>query len=216
MGKTFSFDKERIINWSNDISNYLNGSTDSIQSCSLKFSEQLQKLVQPGVWTGAAASKNYMTFVDTHDRFVALINSFGNTYEEQMKKIISRVSEIDEISVDGTLLKIFGPLNFEQLKTLSSQNINKSIIEYDYDALDSINTTLNSIYGDLLFIKKELTIRLEQLNDGSSLWDGQAAEVAKNELLTVLNFNMDKVVESLYLCMDNIGQAMDNAKAINM
>ena len=73
----FAYNPEAAKSWSSSIIEFLNGGSDSVGACSKKFSEQIEKLVQPNVWTGAAAAKNYQNFLETHQSLIKFINDFG-------------------------------------------------------------------------------------------------------------------------------------------
>ena len=72
----FAYNPDAAKSWANSVVNYLNGGSESVSACSRRFSEQIEKLVQPNVWTGAAAAKNYQNFMDTHQAMIKFINSF--------------------------------------------------------------------------------------------------------------------------------------------
>ena len=218
MKEKITIDPQRFKVWVNEMSDYLNGGADSVYNCSMKFNEQLQKLVQPNVWTGPAAAENYRNFIDTHNHMVNFINDFAEILKNEIHNVSSKVSklELTGLEVNSSMLNVFGSLNYNQLKTLSEENVNKSIISYDYNAIVSISESLKHILGDLDAVKNSLISRAEMINDGSGMWDGKLASNAKEILLGMLHTNIEKIMENLNICIDNIRMAADDAKNINL
>ena len=210
----FAYDPNATKAWANRVVNYLNGGTESISNISRKFNEQIENLVQPNVWTGAAASKNYQNFLETHQALVNFSNSFGQAFEESMNAINKSVSnlEISNLGSDSNVSTSFGTLTFDQLSALSQENINKNVVRYDYAKIINIGSNLNSIYNSLEQVYSGLESKINELNNGSSIWDGDAAENAKRTLLNTLKTNMDKVLESLRVCINNIKNAAEAAQ----
>lgn len=212
---TFSYDPNAAKAWANSILNYLNGGSESISVCSRKFNEQTEKLVQPNVWTGPAALKNYQDFLETHQALVRFVNSFGEAFEQAMNSINTSVSNLEIANAGGvgnSISSNFGSLSFEQLTNLSQENINKDVVRYDYVTITSIGSALNNIYGTLESVNTSLNNKINELNNGSSIWDGNAAEKAKETLSETLRSNMSKVLEALNICIKNIQEAAEAAE----
>lgn len=210
----FAYDPNATKTWADGVVNYLNGGVDSISNISKKFNEQIENLVQPNVWTGAAASKNYQNFLETHQALVNFSNSFGQAFEESMNSINRSVSnlEVSNLGTDSNVSSSFGTLTFDQLNALSQENINKDVVRYDYATIINIGSNLNTIYNSLEQVYAGLENKINELNNGSSIWDGDAAENAKQTLLNTLKTNMDKVLESLNVCISNIKTAAEAAQ----
>ncbi len=212
----FAYDPEKAKSWANNIVNYLNGGAESISACSKKFNEQTEKLVQPNVWTGPAALKNYNDFLETHQALVKFVNSFGEAFEQAINSVNASVSQLEIANAGGVTNSIsstFGSLSFAQLTTLSQENINKEVVRYDYATISSIGTALNSILSSLESINTSLNNKINELNNGSSIWDGNAAENAKETLSNTLKTNMSAVIEALNVCIKNIAAAAEAAQA---
>ena len=210
----FAYNPDAAKSWANSVVNYLNGGSESVSSCSRRFSEQIEKLVQPNVWTGAAASKNYQNFMETHQAMIRFINAFGEAFESAMNEINKSVAnlEIANLGTDTNVSSKFGSLSYEQITALSTENINKEIVRYDYATITSIGSALNSIVGELEGVKIGLTNKINELNNGSAIWDGNAAEAAKESLRSTLENNMKAVLAGLQVCIKNIQGAAEAAQ----
>lgn len=210
----FAYDPEAAKAWANKVVEYLNGGSESVSACSKKFSEQIEKLVQPNVWTGAAASKNYQNFLETHQALINFVNNFGNAFQEAMNSVNASVAnlEVANLGADTNVSSTFGTLSYDQLTQLSQENINKDVVRYDYATISGIGNALNSIYSSLESINSSLSSKINELNNGSSIWDGNAAESAKENLSSTLKTNMDKVMEALNVCIKNISTAAEAAQ----
>lgn len=210
----FAYDPSAAKTWANAIINYINGGAVSISSVSKRFDEQIEALIQPNVWTGDAASKNYQNFLDTHQALVNFSNSFGQAFEESMNSVNTSVSnlEISNLGTDSNVSS-FGGLSFEQLKALTPATIATDVVRYDYAKISGIGEKLNTIQSDLDSIYKLLESKINELDSGSSIWDGDAAGSAKTTLLTTLKNNMDAVMENLTICISNIRTAAEAAEA---
>ncbi len=210
----FAYNPEAVKAWANSVVNYLNGGSESVSSCSRRFSEQIEKLVQPNVWTGAAAAKNYQNFMETHQAMIKFINSFGEAFEGAMNSINASVAqlEIANLGVDTNVASKFGSLSYEQISALSAENINKEVVRYDYATIISIGSALNSIVQELEGVKTGLNSKINELNNGSAIWDGNAAESSKESLLATLENNMKAVLEGLQVCINNISGAAEAAQ----
>lgn len=205
----FAYDPSAAKAWANGIVEYLNGGSESVNACSKKFNEQVEKLVQPNVWTGAAASKNYQNFMEVHNALISFTNSFGEAFEESMNSINTAVAnlEIANLGADTNVSSTFGSLTYDQLTALSEQNIDKEVVRYNYDVIISIGEALTSIESTLESVYEGLKNKINILNNGSSVWDGEGAESSKTNLLNVLDTNMTKIKEGLSVCIKNISEA---------
>lgn len=211
----FAYNPEAAKSWANAVVNYLNGGAESVEGVSKKFNEQIEKLVQPNVWTGTAALQNYQNFLDTHQALVNFINGFGQTFEEAMNELNKSVAQLETSNLGNAsgISSSFGTLTYNQLSALSQENINKDVVRYDYATIQGIGTALNGILSSLTTINERLVSEINKLNNGSSIWDGNAAESAKESLSTTLKNNMDKVIEALNVCIKNISGAAEAAQA---
>lgn len=210
----FAYNPESMKTWANTVVNYLNGGSESIESVSKKFNLQIEKLVQPNVWTGPAALQNYQNFLETHQALVNFINGFGRVFEESMNELNKNVQQLETSNLGNAsgIASSFGTLSYNQLSALSEENINKDIVRYDYATIQGIGSELNSILTTLESINERLISEINKLNNGSSIWDGNAAESAKESLSSTLKNGMDKVVETLNICIKNISGAAEAAQ----
>lgn len=210
----FAYNPVTVSSWSKEVLNKLNGETESVNECSKKFNEQIEKLVQPNVWTGAAASQNYQNFMETHQALITFVNKFGMAFEEAMNSVNKSVNELEVANLgrDTNVLETFGTLNYNQISALSEENINKDVVRYDYAAIIDIGNVLNQIKGTLEKVSESLKVKINELDNGTSMWDGEAAEKSKERLQQTLSTNMQKVFESLNVCISNITAAAKDAE----
>ena len=206
----FRYDPARINSWSNKIARYLD---ENIASCSKKFSEQMDLLAQPNVWTGAAAAKNYINFTETQAALIKFINSFGTAFQEAMVSVNENVAEL-EVSNLGTNTNVAGSLNlsYNNLETNVPETIRQEAVVYDYSTIIEIGSSLNTIKGELTEVYSNLKTEISYVNDNSGLWDGNAAASAREQLESTLTTNMDAVLENLEVCINNISKAAQNAQ----
>ena len=62
MSNMFIFNPAEVRTWAGRVLNNFNGGdSNTAIGCSKEFGQQLEKLVQPNVWTGDAAKKNCVT-----------------------------------------------------------------------------------------------------------------------------------------------------------
>ncbi len=213
----FAYDPARLKDWAGKVLDYLNGEDNSVKKCSTNFNAQIEVLVQPNVWTGAAAAKNYHDFLTTHEAMINFINEFGAAFENSMNDLNATVSnlEISNLGADTNVAGTFGTLNYDQLSALSEQNINKDITTYDYNSINNISEELNKILVQLEQVKSDLINKINELDNGDKMWDGDSAAAAKEQLNAVLNPNMSKIFDSLNVCISNIKTASENARAVD-
>lgn len=200
--------------WADSVVAYLNGENNSIYACSKKFDEQIEKLVQPNVWTGSAAAQNYLNFMEMHQSLINFTNSFGAAFGEAMNSVSKNITslEVSNLGSDTNVSTTFGELTYSQLSELSEENINKEEVRYDYATITSIGSELSKIETLLEEVTGKLKSKIEELNSGASIWDGDAAENAKENLLNVVDTNMTTVTESLQICISNISAAAEAAQ----
>ena len=209
----FTFDPEGVRVWCNNIIECLNGDFNSVKCCSKKLDEQLEILIQPNVWTGEAAYENYQKFLETHQSLLNFVNRFGIAFEESMNEISRGVVNLESISEDNK--NNFGRLSFSQISELSMLNVKKDVVTYDYVQISNVCFTLKSILLELEAINNNMNKKLDELNNGSGIWDGEAAENAKQLLSSILKNNMKIVFDNLNCCINNISIAAENAKLVD-
>ena len=206
----FTYDPERVRTWSKSIVESLNGADNSINSCSKKLSAQIAELVQPNVWTGQAAAQNYQNFLTAHQSMINFINHFGESFKNSMNKVNQSISSLE---ADANVS--FGSLDYDQIRLLSEENVNTSFVRYDYNKIIQIGLVLDNINVDLQNINNILINKLNELNNSTGMWDGEAAEFVKEELIDILRTNMAKIYDNLNICIKNIKEAAISAQAID-
>ena len=209
----FAYNPESAKTWANNVVEFLNGGSESVNACSRRFSEQIEKLVQPNVWTGTAASANYHNFMDTHQALISFVNAFGNAFEDSMNTLTHNVAQLEEINLGDTSVDAtFGKLTYDQVSSLAEQNIDKEVVRYNYDVIESIGEALNDVHDMLNNVFEQLSNLIGKLNSGEEIWDGDAAESAKETLTKTLRNNYTNVSDTLAICIGNIKTAAANAK----
>ena len=160
----FAYNPDSARTWANSVVNYLNGGGESVSACSKQFNEQVEKLVQPNVWTGSAAAQNYQNFMDTHNALIKFINSFGDSFQEAMNSVNKSVANLEtsNLGVDTNVSSAFGNLSYDQLATLSEENVNKSEVRYDYATISSIGSALKNIESSLENIHTGLKSKIQE------------------------------------------------------
>ena len=87
--------------------------------------------------------------------------------------------------------------------------------ERDMGALKLQLKELNEALAVMQTNQAELAGKMEELNDGTGLWDGSAALNAREDLSDLLKTNMDKIFEKLDICIGNIELALENSKSVD-
>ena len=207
----FEYDGKEVNAWANTIIKYLE---EDVASCSKKFNEQIERLIQPKVWKGAAAARNYHDFMETHNALLTFINSFGTAFQDVMIAVNKGVAslEIANLGKDTNVGSSLS-LNYSQHNALTEENIGKEKEVYDYATIQDIGGNLNHIRVSLNDVYSNMKTKIAEINNGSGFWEGNAAEKAKDELTTTLTTNMDKVLECLEKCISNITKSGENAQA---
>lgn len=211
----FAYDPTAVSRWANEVISYLKEGSNSIEGCSKKFGEQMEKLVQPNVWTGTAAKQNYQNFLECHKALVVFTDSFGAAFQESMTKINANVGALEAANLGiSEATNSFGSLDYTQLSALAEDNIDVStnVIRYDYATIADIGSNLKSINTTLGEVKDSLISKINELNNGTSIWDGDAAENNRQELTRVINENMNKAIPLLETCIANISNAAEAAQ----
>lgn len=214
----FTYNQENIKAWSTNIMNYLNGSDHSFGTCSKKFTEQIDNLAKPNVWTGDAAKANFNDFLDTQKAFKAFTDSFGASYQEAMNNLRSYVAQLEtsNLGTSGSITDAIGEISYTQLSTLSASSITTDHVTYDYNEIANISNNLNEIKSTLDEVYAGLKGEIEKIGEGSEIWGGSGAESSKQNLLDVLTKNMDVINANLDRCIGNIKTAAANAQQLDI
>ena len=214
----FTYNQANIKAWSTNIMNYLNGGDSSFETCSRKFTEQIDNLAKPNVWTGAAAQANFNDFLETQKAFKAFADSFGSGYQQAMNALRSNVANLEQSNL-GTTASItdsIGDISYTSLSDLSASVITTDHVTYDYNEIVSISNNLSNIKGILDEIYSKLQSEISRIGEGSDIWGGSGAETSKQNLLDVLSKNMEVVNANLERCISNIKTAADNAQQLDI
>ncbi len=215
---TIIYDSARMKQWSNEVIGLIDGTNggDSIKNCADKFYAQIEVLVQPNVWTGAAAVKNYNDFKATYNTLIDFSNEFGKDFGDAMEKIAKNINslELANLGSDTSVSSTFGDVTLANLDEMTNQNIAKEIVTYDYDKISAISTELDAIKISLENVKKSLMDKIAKIdNDSDMLWEGNAAGEFKSIILNCVNTNMPDIINGLDRCISNIKTAGENAQA---
>lgn len=214
----FTYNQENIKAWSTNIMNYLNGSDHSFGTCSKKFTEQIDNLAKPNVWTGDAAKANFNDFLDTQKAFKAFTDSFGAAYQDAMNNLRNYVAQLEtnNLGSSTSITDAIGEIGYTQLSTLSASSITTDHVTYDYNEIANISNNLNEIKSTLVEVYADLKTEVEKIGEGSDIWGGSGAETSKQNLLDVLTKNMDVINANLDRCIGNIKTAADNAQQLDI
>lgn len=211
----FQYDPSLAKNWSQAVVNYLDGDGESVRVCSQKFSQQMEVLVQPNVWTGSAAYQNYQNFMETHNAMIKFINQFGMAFEEAMQSVTTSIQELEvsNLGKNTNVSSTFGTLNYQQISELAEANINQEHVTYDYAQIMTIGENLKAIRSSLDSIVSSLKSKINELASGAGIWEGDAATSARENLLATIEKNMPEIISALEKCDQNIALAGQNAQA---
>lgn len=211
----FQYDPSLAKTWSQAVVNYLDGDGESVRACSQKFSQQMEVLVQPNVWTGAAAYQNYQNFMETHNAMIKFINQFGMAFEEAMRNVTASIQELEvsNLGKNTNVSSNFGTLSYQQISELAQANINQEHVTYDYAQIMSIGENLKSIRSSLDSVVASLKSKINELASGAGIWEGDAATSARENLLSTIERNMPEIISALEKCDQNISAAGQNAQA---
>ena len=200
--------------WAKEINNLIGGEGDTIRSCTEKMKSQMEQLTQPDVWTGSAAVQNFSNFMQTENALISFANEFGEKFTSAVKNTNDAVEQLElgNLAQNTNISGIMDSLSFNQLSAMAEANINKETVLYNYNVIAQIGTELATIQTQLETINSSLLAKINQLDDGSAMWDGNSAESARESLSGVLNTNMPKIFENLNICIRNISAAAEAAK----
>ncbi len=183
-----------------------------------RLKEQMNNLLQPNVWTGAAAMKNFENFVETYNSMVRFVNQFGEAFKEAMKDVATKIGSLEaaNLAESGDYVSApFGDVTYENIANMDTTSIDTENVVYDYGIITGIGAIMNSIRVCLENHVNALKNLLEQIGSDSDTWGGTAAENTKSELLNIINSNMPAIYESLDLCINNIKTAAENAQNLD-
>lgn len=208
----FVYDPITAKNWANAVIECLDGGSESVKGCTTQFNEQIEKLVQPDIWTGTAASQNFQNFMQTHNALVTFTNKFANAFSEAMENVAKNVGSLEVANLGNADNINFGSLSYAQITEMQSKTIDIGVVRYNYGVISSIGDALADIKNKLVNVRETLLNKIKELNSGAEIWDGQAAESAKTELLSIVESNMNEIESTLDVCIKNISGAAEAAK----
>lgn len=210
----FVFEPSAAKDWSKGVLEYLNGGSVSIKGCTDKFYEQIEKLIQPNVWTGAAAIKNLENFMTAHTALIKFTNSFGQTFSESMHSIAQAVNdlEISNLGTDTTVSATFSNEGYSAFVEQQASISERDVVRYDYGVISEIGANLANIKTNLESVADALKSKMNQIGDGSGIWEGKASEEMKTELNKVVDDNMKEILPALEICIKNISTAAEAAQ----
>ena len=123
--------------------------------------------------------------------------------------------EMANLGADTNVASTFGTLTYDQLTALSEENINKDTVRYDYATISGIGSELKNILTTLEDVRTKLTSKIDDLDNGSGMWDGTGASHCKESLTTILKNGMEKIFENLNVCISNISVAAQEAQNLD-
>lgn len=211
-----SYNPDKFKAWANEVMSFIDGASVSINSCSKLFGGEMEKLVQPGVWSGDAAKKNYELFKQTHDALVKLTNGFSKAFEEGMNGVNASLKSLELTNLGSdTNTANYGNLNATQIEEAALLNVATDEVVYDYGKMDSISETLKSINQKLDGVVTDMKKKISSLTTSGAMTGASANELVSklNECITT---NYDAASESIGKCVANINQASRNARNADM
>ena len=212
-----NFSKSRFPQWANEIIELFAGGPNSIKGYSLEFERLMEKLVQPNVWQGEGAYQNFLNFDNAHTALINFTNQLGNSFEEEMRRTAEAIAAIEESNLAR---------NSSEIKTAAQEihydNIQKNSetikaqengeITYNYYVIEEISQELKAIKTNSAELETPILAKMDELNNGSGMFDGSVAEEVKMSLKKVFTENMNEVLNALNICIENIEQAAIKAK----
>lgn len=215
---TFSFNPA-IGKWVGQITEAINNpGTNSVYKNIKDFETQMGELVQPGVWTGAAAYQNYKNFDEALNAMIQFSNNFGNTFVQAMQEVTKQVAnlEVSNLGADTNINGVLQDQTYLNMPNLAFMNATTEYVTYNVEKIDSIDAQLASIRSRLDEVVNHITSIINQLNSGNGeLWDGESAQAAKENLSRSLNNGYQAVVAALNVCINNIKSASQAARSMN-
>ncbi len=206
----FRYNPSEVPKWGQTIVEIIGS---KMKSCSDKFKAQIDALMKPDVWSGDAAAKNLKNFEETHTAMVKFINEFGDAYEQAVQTLSTNVRELEHANLGKETNVTPVSLDHVALQEFSTQIATAEVV-YDYETISSIQEALAAIKTELEGAYDELLEQIKKVDNGSGMWDGQAAQEERDEMMRILNDNMKaggKIFSTLQRCIDNINQAAINA-----
>lgn len=197
--------------WADQLIELLNGSSGSIASCSKKFRDQLNSLVVDGVWTGPAAKANYDQFVKTDNAMIKFINGFGREFAKTADNLRDSIKLLESTAQGNVRGFNLSNVNYTNVLNGEMVKIEQSYVTYNYAKIISIKNQLDSIKNNLSSVNDNIQKKINEIGKNSTIWGGDAAEGARNNLSTCLKNNMNDILANLEICIKNIKQAAENA-----
>lgn len=211
----FRYDKEMVRNWATKINGLISGGGDSFRESFYKFIAQMEIMVEPGTWTGSAAAKNFQNMDETLGVMIRFSNEFGTGFTSAIKSVNDAVAdlEINNLGTDTDVANALNSLEYQNIKDNSGNiTVQKDLVTYNKEKLAEVTSNLTNIKSNMSSLSSKLTSDLEQLNNGTGMWDGELAERTKESLTSVAQRNLDTIIENLGKCISNVEQATEAAR----
>lgn len=209
MNGSFVYDPAQVSAWCRIVTDYISGGGDSFQNCLKKLNEQLEKLVQPNVWSGESAKANYDNFIQASNSFVSFLNSFNGVFSTTMTEFAKNVQnlEVSTLGVNSNIMGTFGTIDRVALDSMSQTNVNTDKVVYNFNVLNDIFDNLRSISQMLGASYDGLNKTLNQIGDNSEFWTGDTANQMRAELQKILTNSYNEWYALLEQCTNNIMEA---------
>lgn len=211
------YDPLRFNAWQQKIVDCFTGSSNSIQTCSKKFEEQLLEL--PKVWSGGAASANYNNFYMAYDALKNFIDAFSLAYQNMTDELKNKLSTLETVNLS---IGSFPSTNVirEKIGDIEKSNIQTDTINYGYDEISLIGEELKRILTNIQMVGSNLRSLFNEIGRGKEtdgyIWNGNLAERTKAKFLSILDNNMPEIENTLDICIQNIKEAAANAKSMDV
>ena len=209
------FNANQFDAWSKGVLNCLDGDSNSVRSCSKKLAEQIEILVQPGVWSGAALKTNYNNFFNAHKALITFVNTFGDKYKEAMNEVNKSMAllETTNLGVNPDASN-YGNLNYSAIENrIQAVSVNEEDITYDYYKIKEIAGELKKIKNTLDEVFSKMEKKISSLTDGAMT--GKKANDSVSELNLCVKINYKDIADALDICISNIMTSAENAESAN-
>lgn len=201
---TLYFDPNGITKFSSEISNLFADLKTNFEKIGTNMNT-----IANGKWKGTAAKKNLDSLDKAQTDLANFINGFSNALMEATREAANKMSQLEATNLgDSINVKIE---DAQKVDVAKLQQVDVSVINYDYAEITSIASDLNSIYTTIEGYKDSIPNKIRSyIGENGTAWGGNAADEFQSTVISAFN-KIDTVYQSLKTCIDNIKEAAANA-----
>lgn len=220
MGNVFRYDPSLIIQWVKDIDSLIAGEGLDVRSFASEvrdFQNAMSELVQPGVWEGSAAYANYNNMYEALTYMIKFFNNFNASFVAAIKSANDQIAQL-EISNLGSDTNLSGMLTNAEAQSISAfaaDLANKEKVVYDIAKISMVGATFKKLQSEMSITASRLTQFISKLDNGTGMWDGNAATNVKSQLTSVVQSNSNDIFNAIQKCINNIIEAGASAEIVN-